>query len=345
MSSTDAVVARERILTHRPSNGQFEQNTNNNDNAFIKNGQLWIKPTLQDATLVESNNVLDLRTQGCTSEAWTDCVAATNITNGTIINPVKSARLNTKLGASIKYGKVEVTAQFPSGDWMWPAIWMLPVNDTYGIWPSSGEIDIAESRGNNHTYGPGGNQIVSSTLHLGPSTDEDSWWRYNRYKTALHSTFAQNFHTFGLEWTDKYLFTYLDTKPLQILYLKFNKPLWQSGNYPVSSANGTRYVDPWSQTGHDSTPFDQDFYLLLNVAVGKEMMIPLTYIQSLTLILGSTDGWWTDGVADKPWVDASPRAPLDFWNARSKWAPTWEEKGQMVVKSVKMWQLKGYNGC
>jgi beta-glucanase (GH16 family) len=108
---------------------------------------LHIKPTLQDAKLIESNNVIDLRKQGiCSSTVWSDCIAVTNTTNGTIVNPVKSGRINSKKGATIKYGRVEVTASLPAGDWLWPAIWMLPVKDTYGVWPQSGEIDIAESR-------------------------------------------------------------------------------------------------------------------------------------------------------------------------------------------------------
>ena len=35
---------------------------------------------------------------------------------------------------------------------LWPAIWMLPVNNTYGPWPLSGEIDLMESRGNGRSY-------------------------------------------------------------------------------------------------------------------------------------------------------------------------------------------------
>lgn len=251
-------------------NGQFEQTTNTDENAFVQDGMLVIKPTLQDANLINTNNILDLRNQGCTGGSYSACVAVTNTTNGTIVPPVKSARINTKAGATIKYGKVEVVAQMPAGDWMWPAIWMLPVNNTYGEWPASGEIDIAESRGNNYSY-PGGNDIITSTLHLGPTTDEDSYFRYIGAKTALHSTFPQKFHTFGLEWNDKYLFMYLDGKAQDVLYVKFNSPFWQRNEYPVASPNGTDLVDIWGYTGRDSTPFDQDFYLILNVAVGKAM--------------------------------------------------------------------------
>jgi beta-glucanase (GH16 family) len=126
-------------------------------------------------------------------------VAATNTTNGTLINPVRSGRINTKLGASIKFGRVEVTAKLPAGDWLWPAIWMLPRDNVYGEWPRSGEIDIMESRGNNFTYAQGGNNIASSTLHFGPDADNDGWWRNNVKRKALHTTYAAGFNTFGLE--------------------------------------------------------------------------------------------------------------------------------------------------
>ena len=308
------------------SNGEFEQTTTTEENVFIKDGSLYIKPTLQDAKLIDTNNVIDLGKE-CSSDKYSNCVASTNTTNGTIVPPVKSGRINTKKGATIKYGRVEVVANLPSGDWLWPAIWLLPVKNTYGPWPISGEIDIAESRGNNYTYAQGGNNIVSSALHWGPNPANDAWWRTNVKRNALHTTFAKKPHTFGMEWSEKYLFTYIDTRLLQVLYTTFKEPLWQRGNFPLSDSNGTSLVDPWSQTGNPATPFDQDFYLIMNVAVG------------------GTNGWFEDGKSGKPWVDSSPSAKKDFWNARKQWLPTWEKEGQMIVKSVKIWQQKGYNGC
>ncbi|KAF2719452.1 glycoside hydrolase family 16 protein [Polychaeton citri CBS 116435] len=309
-------------------NGQFEETTNTDENAFVQDGMLHIKPTLQDAKLIETDNIMNLTKDGtCTSDVWSNCVAVTNTTNGTIVNPVKSARLSTRLGANIKYGRVEVVAKLPAGDWLWPAIWMMPKDDTYGAWPASGEIDIMESRGNNYTYPQGGNNIISSTLHWGPDPANDAWWQNNNKRQALHTSYSSGFHTFGLEWNEKYIFTYVDSRLAQVLYLNFNKPMWSRVDWPVSNENGTRYVDPWSQTGDLATPFDQDFYLILNVAVG------------------GTNGWFEDGVASKPWVDASATAKKDFWNARNSWLPTWEEKGEMIVKSVKIWQQQGYNGC
>ncbi|KAF2454579.1 glucan endo-1,3-beta-D-glucosidase [Lineolata rhizophorae] len=327
-SGLDSSIWTKEVEVGGFGNGQFEMTTDTDENAFIKDGALHIKPTLQNSDWIEHNKVINLLEDGtCTSSLAQNCITGTNTTNGTIVNPVKSARLNTKTGASIKYGRVEVTARMPDGDWLWPAIWMLPVDAKYGQWPKSGEIDIAESRGNDYSHPQGGNNIVSSTIHWGPDSANDAWWRNNVKRQALHTTYAKGFHTFGLEWSEKYMFTYVDTRLLQVMYVNFDRPFWEKGQFPLSDSNGTRLVDPWSQTGRHATPFDQDFYLILNVAVG------------------GTNGWFKDGKSGKPWVDGSPSAKRDFWNARDEWFPTWGGNAEMIVKSVKMWQQKGYNGC
>jgi hypothetical protein len=92
-------------------NGQFEETTVTDENVFIRDGMLIIKPTLQDAKLVEQNSIINLTKQGICTEAnqlWSSCVASTNTTNGTIVPPVKSGRINTMKGAAIKYGMFEV---------------------------------------------------------------------------------------------------------------------------------------------------------------------------------------------------------------------------------------------
>ncbi|CAL8574808.1 hypothetical protein XPA_000758 [Xanthoria parietina] len=299
-------------------NGQFEQTTTTDENVFIEGGKLHIKPTMQDENLINANSKIDLT--DCSSDVYMNCHAVTNLTNGTIVPPVKSGRINTKKGATIKYGRIEVTATLPSGDWLWPAIWMLPVENKYGDWPKSGEIDIVESRGNNYTYGQGGNNIVSSALHWGPNEANDAWWRTNVKRNALHTTFSAKPHTFGMEWSEKYIFTYIDTRLLQVLYTNFDQSLWARGNFPLSDSNGTRLVDPWSQTGNKATPFDESFYLILNVGVG------------------GTNGWFKDGKSGKPWVDQSLTAKKDFYAARDQWLPTWEKNSDMIVSSVKIWQ-------
>jgi len=173
--------------------------TGTNENVFLENGELVIKPTLQDEKFIINDTVVDLRGMGCTGSQWHDCYTSTNTTNGTIVNPVKSGRINTKLGANIKYGRLEVVAKFPRGDWLWPAIWMLPKDNVYGQWPRSGEIDIAETRGNAPGYSKGGINYISSSLHFGPDGKYNGWWRNNVKRNALHTTFAAGYNKFGIE--------------------------------------------------------------------------------------------------------------------------------------------------
>lgn len=82
----------------------------------------------------------------CTMPAFFGCERQGDGTN--IINPISSARLRSSNSFAFTYGKVEARAKLPVGDWLWPAIWMLPLKQEYGLWPTSGEIDIMESRGN-----------------------------------------------------------------------------------------------------------------------------------------------------------------------------------------------------
>ena len=137
-----------------------------------------------------------------------------------ILPPIVSGRIMSK--TSIRYGKVEIIAKLPCGDWLWPgrtcsclgfifpccwwattscctAFWMLPKNDSYGRWPRSGEIDIMESRGNRQ-FGEEGVAYMSSTLHWG------SAWNANRHrmttakKRARNGTLADGFHNYTLLW-------------------------------------------------------------------------------------------------------------------------------------------------
>lgn len=125
----------------------------------------------------------------------------TSSTYGGIINPITSARMRTAETFAMKYGRVEVRAKLPIGDWLWPAIWMLPAKQTYGTWPASGEIDIMESRGNPPSYAAEGIDTYGATLHWGPN------YFYNRYffTTGSHKLpegedYSQDFHVYGLYW-------------------------------------------------------------------------------------------------------------------------------------------------
>lgn len=94
-----------------------------------------------------------------------------------IINPIRSSRITSWESFRFKYGILEARAKIPAGDWIWPAIWFYPKNDSiYGGWPVAGEIDLMESRGNREMFQEGVNtgvQQVGSTLHFGPN------WEHN----------------------------------------------------------------------------------------------------------------------------------------------------------------------
>jgi beta-glucanase (GH16 family) len=155
------------------------------------------------------NDTLPMK-KGDPVDARYACAAVSNVTRGQIINPVRSARLNTKGRKTIKYGRVEFVAKMPLGDWLWPAIWMMPQDAVYGEWPKSGEIDIVECRGNDARTYPMGDNLISSALHWGTSVLND------RYKMSFGEwggkrvRYSQGYHTYALEWSEKYLFMWLD---------------------------------------------------------------------------------------------------------------------------------------
>ena len=146
-----------------------------------------------------------------------------------------SARIRTKGKGDWKYGKIEVRARLPHGRGIWPAIWMMPTDNRYGNWPNSGEIDIMELLGHEP-------QRVHGTLHWG-----DRIKRHMQKGEVYHlasSTFADDFHNFGVEWQEGKISWTVDGNVYQ------TQKEWHTLNSPFPA------------------PFDQRFHLILNVAVG-----------------------------------------------------------------------------
>ena len=56
--------------------------------------------------------------------AWWGCDRVGTPTN--IINPIDSGRIRTAKSFNIQNARIEIDAKLPRGDWLWPAIWMLP---------------------------------------------------------------------------------------------------------------------------------------------------------------------------------------------------------------------------
>lgn len=146
-----------------------------------------------------------------------------------------SSRLRSINKGDWRYGRFEIRAKLPTGQGLWPAIWMMPTDNVYGGWAASGEIDIMEALGHEP-------RIVHGTLHYGAS------WPNNRSSGGAYTlpsgTFADDFHTFALEWEAGEIRWYVDGK----LYLTQNE--WSTTAAPFPA------------------PFDQRFHFILNVAVG-----------------------------------------------------------------------------
>lgn len=168
---------------------------------------MYIVPTLTQDEIgsdrLLNGYTLDLG-EACTASNKTgpNCIITSNSSMGVIIPPVQSARLTTKLSQNIRYGKVEFQAKMPTGDWIWPSIWMLPTENYYGPWPISGEIDvrwrpcygfnrapfadppsaslqIITGRGNDAKYPSQGVNYVTSALHWGPLKALDrTYWTF-----------------------------------------------------------------------------------------------------------------------------------------------------------------------
>lgn len=341
-------------------NGEFEMTTGSSNNSFVRDGQLWITPTFSEDhvghDVIFGNGIFNLTDctynitngQSYTLSSSTEsgnvttgqadvkfdeisylnaCSGISNTTTGEIIRPIQSARISTRKTKSIRFGKVEVRAKIPRGDWIWPAIWMLPVDNVYGAWPLSGEIDIMESRGNNQKYKYQGANVVRGSLNWGPLTWLNSGWKTYGWWSQRRALYSDDFHTYTLEWTPDFFKIYVDTPLHHMLELDLRKSnFWQRGQYPTVYQNGSETValeNPWAN-GTRAAPFDQSFYLILSVAVG------------------GTNGWFPqDSKTGKPWLDGSLTAARDFINSKDKWYPSWgsERDHSMIVDSVKMWQL------
>ncbi len=148
-----------------------------------------------------------------------------------------SSRVRTRLKGDWKYGRLDIRAKLPAGRGMWPAIWLMPTDDAYGGWPNSGEIDIMELIG----HEPG---TVYGTLHYGDPVKRHA--QQGAKYTLPSGAFADDFHVFRFDWEPGQMRWYVDDRPYQTLTNWHTR----AASFPA--------------------PFDQRFYLILNLAVGGD---------------------------------------------------------------------------
>lgn len=146
-----------------------------------------------------------------------------------------------------KYGRIEAKLTLPAGTGYWPAFWMMPLDDKYGGWASSGELDIMEARGRV-------TNSVDGTIHFGNAWPNNKS-RGGQYDSNKTSDKAQNFdftqeHEYAVEWLPGVIKWYVDD---ECYYTATN---W----YSTKEGNGDNFTYP--------APYDQDFFIMLNLAVG-----------------------------------------------------------------------------
>ena len=139
--------------------------------------------------------------------------------------------------------RVEARINLTSSEGIWPAFWMLPEEGAkascsgcgkYGNWPASGEIDIMETHGQMDS--------VNGTLHFGGD------------KSHAYTTFevksSPGFHVYGIEWQDDTMRWYMD------------------GNQYGEAFRASHMRPGWFTPSSSTGPFDVNFHILLNLAVG-----------------------------------------------------------------------------
>mmetsp|Transcript_10574 Transcript_10574/g.22759 ORF Transcript_10574/g.22759 Transcript_10574/m.22759 type:complete len:688 (+) Transcript_10574:124-2187(+) len=144
-----------------------------------------------------------------------------------------STRMVTRGKKDFRYGRIRFRASLANcqARGTWPALWMLPEEWVYGGWPRSGEIDVMEAVG-----------YETDKFHGSVHTDD-----YNHgigtQKTGSVSKSKADWHIFEIEWNvDNILFA-ID----QQVYYQFN---------------------PGDVTDVGKWPFNHDFHILMNIAVG-----------------------------------------------------------------------------
>jgi beta-glucanase (GH16 family) len=143
-----------------------------------------------------------------------------------------SSKILTQGKKPFKFGRLDIRAVLPVGKGIWPAFWLMPDKSVFGGWPKSGELDMVEVLGHevNKTYG---------TIHYGPGPGSTSITR--NYVTP-GKNFHEEFHVYSLEWKQDQIKWFVDGN----LYSTINKADIGANNYP----------------------FNEEFYLIFNLAVG-----------------------------------------------------------------------------
>ncbi|KAK3921937.1 Beta-1,3-glucan-binding protein 1 [Frankliniella fusca] len=293
--------------------------TQNPENSFTQKGLLHLSPTLTNdkygADFVRTGK---LQLEGCTARVTNSDSCTREAMFSYILPPIVAARINTKNSFSFKYGKIDIRARLPRGDWIYPEIWLQPTREEYGPGLASGRVVLAMARGNRRLTGPApehvdlsGKVMVAGALAGNINEGSATAKRKIFAKKSELGLWTEQFHNYTLLWTPDTLAFSVDGIEIGVA-----RPEDVGGLIHGES-------DSWSR-GSRIAPFDKEFYLSLGLAVGGVHAFP--------------DGC-KSGNHDKPWKNTGAKAMLNFWNNREVWHSTWNGQSDLLIDSVRVTAL------
>ncbi len=166
-----------------------------------------------------------------------------------------SGKVRTRGLASWRYGRFSARLKLPAGQGAWPAFWMMPAQSVYGRWPLSGELDIMEAVNLAEPCAdcPGGEeQRTSAALHFG-DTAPDNTYLFAHADGTRRPGPSEEWRVYSVEWAEGVIQWFVDGE----MFFRLESDDWNT-------------VAP-NAAGRAHAPFDEPFYLILNLAVGGNL--------------------------------------------------------------------------
>jgi beta-glucanase (GH16 family) len=129
-----------------------------------------------------------------------------------------SARLFTRTALTrglFRYGLFEARIKVPTGAGIWPAWWLLGLDNPYS-WPQCGEIDVMEAPASSSTL----NQVhmgTHSPSAANPANEVSKAPPGTPVTAPPGTTWGDAYHTYAVEWTPGRLEWFIDEKPTGVV--------------------------------------------------------------------------------------------------------------------------------
>ena len=201
--------------------------TNAPENVRVENGALILEATLEDGQ-------------------WYSGMVSTN----DVQEPNNSRFARGNLGWT--FGRFEIRARVPHATGMWPALWMRPIDFTYGVndkgkgWPLNGEIDILEYIGpDRNPERPGApiNELIANAHWQQDGKRKQRKGTFDLGGPEAAAAFVSEWHTYAVEWTPHRLEYFVDGQSYHV-------------------------IENWASDTGGIGPFDQNFDIIMNLQVG-----------------------------------------------------------------------------